>query len=213
VDCPLCTTREPEAFFEDSQRAYLRCPTCQLVFVPAHQRLDPPAEKSEYDQHQNDPNDEGYRRFLGRLFEPLQRRLTPGQRGLDFGCGPGPTLSLMFRESGFDCQDYDPIYFPKASVFEQRFDFITATEVVEHLFFPNQEFERLWQLLVPGGTLGLMTKLVVDRQAFSKWHYKNDPTHVCFFSRPTLRWLAQKLGAEMEILGADVILLKKPASP
>jgi len=52
-----------------------------------------------------------------------------------------------------------------------------------------------------------MTKLVRDRQAFAGWHYKNDPTHVCFFSEQTWQWWAQRQGTPLHIVGADVILL------
>ena len=54
-----------------------------------------------------------------------------------------------------------------------------------------------------------MTKLVRDRTAFARWHYKNDPSHVCFFSEGTWRWWALRHGAELEIIGADVILLNR----
>ena len=58
--------------------------------------------------------------------------------------------------------------------------------------------------------MGVMTKLVRDRAAFSTWHYKNDPTHVCFFSAATWSWWARQNGAALELHGADVILLRKP---
>jgi SAM-dependent methyltransferase len=177
--------------------------------VPPGQRLSPAEEKAEYDKHENNPQDLGYRAFLSRLFTPLVQRLPKDASGLDFGCGPGPTLSLLFQKAGHDCAKYDPNYFPDAHLLEEEWDFITATEVVEHLFKPGKELERLWAILKPGGILGIMTKLVKNREAFSKWHYKNDPTHVCFFSRETFQWLARHLEAEMEFIGADVILLMK----
>ena len=65
-------------------------------------------------------------------------------------------------------------------------------------------------MLRPGGCLGVMTKLVRDREAFAHWHYKNDPTHVCFFSEQTWRWWAGRHDTHAEILGSDVILLGKP---
>ncbi len=47
-------------------------------------------------------------------------------------------------------------------------------------------------------------------QAFGLWHYKNDPTHVCFFSRDTWQWWARQCGAGLEFIGSDVMLLQKP---
>ena len=70
---------------------------------------------------------------------------------------------------------------------------------------------RLWRQLRPGGYLGLMTKLVIDCDAFSRWPYKNDATHVCFFSRETLDWWGAQRGATPEFVAADAILFRKPA--
>ena len=54
-----------------------------------------------------------------------------------------------------------------------------------------------------------MTKRAADREAFAQWHYKQDPTHVCFWSDTSLQWLANDLSADLEIIGSDVALLQK----
>jgi 2-polyprenyl-3-methyl-5-hydroxy-6-metoxy-1,4-benzoquinol methylase len=137
----------------------------------------------------------------------MAARLTPGARGLDFGCGPAPALACMLREAGYSVSLYDSFYLPDNGALRDSYDFACATEVVEHLHRPGVELARLWALLKPGGWLGLMTKLVRDREAFAAWHYKNDPTHVCFFSERTWQWWAQRQGTALQIIGADVILL------
>jgi SAM-dependent methyltransferase len=209
--CPLCQCAEVADYFRDRRRPYLRCGQCSLVFVPREFLLDRVAEKAEYDLHRNAVDDPRYRSFLSRLAHPLTQRLAPGARGLDFGCGPGPALAHMLREAGFDVAVYDSFYAPDESVLEQRYDFICATEVVEHLHQPGNELARLWRIVRPGGGyLGVMTKLVHDREAFASWHYKNDPTHVCFFSRATWQWWAQQQAAELRFIGSDVILLRRP---
>ena len=207
--CPLCAGIGISAYFSDKRRSYQRCERCRLVFVPARFHLDRGAERAEYDLHQNEPGDPGYRAFLSRLLRPLTRRLEPGARGLDFGCGPGPALAEMLREGGFDMSLYDSFYLPDKRPLQDQYDFICATEVVEHLHQPGAELARLWALLRPGGWLGIMTKLVRNRAAFANWHYKNDPTHVCFFSGDTWRWWAGQQGAQLSLIGADVILLAK----
>ena len=70
-------------------------------------------------------------------------------------------------------------------------------------------FEQLFQMLNPGGFLGIMTKLVKDQNAFSNWHYKQDPTHIRYFSRPTFDYLARKYSAEIDYVGNDVIIFQK----
>ena len=82
-------------------------------------------------------------------------------------------------------------------------------QVVEHLRAPGPALNRLWDHLNPGGTLGLMTQLVIPSQDFASWYYQKDPTHISFYSEATFQWLAGSWKAEIEILGMDVILLKK----
>ncbi len=208
--CPLCAdTGGSSHFYSDRHRHYYRCPVCHLVHVPPSQFLSLEEERVEYDKHQNSPDDAGYRKFLGRLFTPLNSRLSPVSHGLDFGSGSGPTLSLMFEEEGHRMSLFDPYYAPDKHALCGQYDFITATEVVEHLHDPAAEFARLWSILKPGGWLGIMTKLALDRAAFSRWHYKNDPTHVCFFSSKTMDWLAEQWQAELCQIGNDVLLFKK----
>ncbi len=209
MQCSLCSGSEPALFHRDAQREYLRCGECRLVYVPPHHFLDLESERAEYSLHENDPADVGYREFLSRLATPLTQRLQAGARGLDFGCGPGPALVAMLRESGFEVAQYDPFFFPDRTPLSRRYDFITATEVVEHLHRPGEELERLWAMLRPGGWLGVMTKLVIDAAAFADWHYKNDLTHVSFFSRETWQWWAESHQTLPEFIGADVILLRR----
>lgn len=210
--CPLCASAETAFYHRDARRDYRHCRRCDLVFVPPVFRLSPAEERAVYDQHENSPEDLGYRRFLGRLFDPLRERLAPGARGLDFGAGPGPTLSVMFEEAGHPMAIYDPFYAPDAGVLEEEYDFITATEVAEHLFAPGEVLARLAGRLRPGGWLGLMTKRTTTREAFARWHYILDPTHVGFFSEASFQWLAESLGMSVEFPAADVVLLQKPAA-
>ncbi|WP_455201912.1 class I SAM-dependent methyltransferase [Kaarinaea lacus] len=180
-----------------------------MIFVPSIHFLSAEEEKSQYDLHQNHPDDQGYRKFLSRLLIPMKEKLKPGDCGLDFGSGPGPTLSIMFEEQGYTMKIYDHFYADDGYVLQQQYDFITATETLEHLHRPKTELERLWSILKPGGCLGIMTKLVKDREAFTHWHYKNDLTHVCFFSQQTFNWLAELWQARLEYYGDDVIVFQK----
>jgi SAM-dependent methyltransferase len=211
LQCPLCEENNAREYHADELRHYLQCPRCRLVFVPPQFHLARAAEKAEYDLHQNAVDDPGYRRFLSRLAEPLVCRLTAGSRGLDFGCGPAPALAELLQQQGFEVALYDSFFRPDSAALDGDYDFICATEVVEHLHRPGPELARLWRLLRPAGWLGVMTKLVLDREAFSRWHYKRDPTHVSFFSRETWQWWARERGASPEFIGADVVLVQKVA--
>ncbi len=210
MPCPLCKNKNGCSHFHtDRLRDYYRCTCCHLIHVPSTHFLSPLKEKCEYDKHQNSPQDDNYRKFLNRLFTPLKSRIKPNSYGLDFGSGPGPTLSLMFEEAGHRMSIYDPIYAPQKTILTSRYDFITASEVVEHLHDPESELMHIWSILKPGGWLGIMTKLAQNQIAFSKWHYKNDLTHVCFFSTQTMEWLSKHWQADLVIIGKDVILFQK----
>ncbi|MFK5893254.1 MAG: class I SAM-dependent methyltransferase [Pseudomonadota bacterium] len=217
--CPLCTKIQSSAYYCDHKRDYLHCDVCQLVYVPAEFHLTAAQEKKQYDFHTNNPADQNYRQFLSRLFIPLSNQLLAGSTGLDFGSGPGPTLSVMFEEVGFSMFIYDKFYAKNDSVFENNYDFITATEVIEHLKNPAQEIKRLLSKIKTGGYLGIMTKLIdnslleqslIEKQErFKNWHYKNDLTHICFYSQETFFWIARQYQLSVEFIGADVIILKK----
>lgn len=206
--CPLCLSQKIEPFFLDNIREYFRCQNCELIFVPEKYWLSFADEKDVYDLHENDPIDLGYRRFLSRLTTPLLERVGACKNGLDFGCGPGPTLSIMLEELGHQVALFDPVYYPTTSVLQQKYDFICSTEVVEHLHNPNDTFTLLFNMLEQKGSLAIMTKLVSSKSAFERWHYIRDMTHVCFYSEATFAHIAKRFNAEYEIIGNDVILMK-----
>lgn len=139
----------------------------------------------------------------------MLEQVSPQASGLDFGSGPGPTLSLMFEEHGHRMHLYDKFYASDESILQRHYDFITSTEVLEHLEQAAHTLELLWSILLPGGLLGLMTKLRSDESDFAQWHYKNDPTHICFYSVKCFEFLARRWRAKLEISGRDVILLHK----
>ena len=207
--CPLCSSMHTQAFHEDKKRSYLRCDRCELVFVPCAYWLSYEDEKATYDLHENTVDDQGYLQFLARLSTPLLKRLPAQHNGLDFGCGPGPALSVVLQQQGHQVDLFDPFYYNDPAALTKVYDFICATEVVEHLRDPNKEFTALFSMLKPGGWLAIMTKLMIDPHAFRQWHYIRDPTHICFYSRNTFTYLAQRFNATLTFIGNDVILLNK----
>lgn len=193
-------------YHRDTQREYRQCGQCALVFVPSRWLLPPAAEKAQYDLHRNAVDDPGYRQFLARVAAPLMQRVPAPASGLDFGCGPGPALAGMLREQGYSVALYDPFYCPDVSVLAALYDFVTCTEVIEHVYDAAAVWQQLFALLRPGGTLVVMTKRVTDREAFARWHYKTDPTHVRFYSDATLEWIATQFNATLTLAGADVAI-------
>ena len=209
--CPLCDAGDCSHYHRDARRDYYHCDRCELVFADPATHLDAAAERAVYDQHENDPADAGYRRFLGRLADPMLERLRPGTHGLDYGSGPGPALSVMLEEAGMAMAIYDPFYAPDPTPLQRTYDFVTCTETAEHFFDPAAEFDRLGALLRPGGWLGVMTCFQTDDARFARWHYRMDPTHVVFYRRETLAWVAAARGWHFESPRKDVALMRVPA--
>ncbi len=208
--CPLCLSSRTEPFAHAHGRRYYECGECRLVFVEPGQRPGPAAERAHYGTHRNDPADPGYRAFLDRVAVPLAERLAPGTEGLDYGSGPGPTLSVMLRERGFRVELYDPFFAPGEESLRRTYDFVTCTETAEHFHRPAEEFERFDRLLRPGGWLAVMTGWLGDDTDFGAWRYARDPTHVCFYRPATLDWVAARHGWSLEVPRRDVALFRKP---
>lgn len=208
--CPLCESQHIRFYYEDSRRQYWSCSRCCLVFVPSVYHLSQASEKREYDKHQNGPDDAGYREFLARLLTPMVQRLTPASVGMDYGCGPGPATAAIFAQNGIHIDLYDPIYASSFDAGDYHYDFVVCTEVVEHFRQPHQDWGQLRNCVKPGGLVGVMTKLVIDKERFRHWHYKNDPTHIAFYSHNTLEWIAAHWRAELTFVAKDAFIFLLP---
>lgn len=188
--CSLCTLGKGIDYFKDDLATYYQCAQCGLIFMSKAYHLSKNEEKRRYDFHQNDPTDPEYRAFLSTLLEPLASRLTTGANGLDYGCGPGPTVSSMLNEQGFKMKTYDPYYYNDEGLLNKTYDFITCTEVVEHLRNPAKDWQQMAMLVRNGGWIGVMTDLFDENIDFGSWYYRRDPTHICFYSKKTFMWIA-----------------------
>ena len=202
--CSLCGSAEARHCLEADGRQYFECVRCRLIFVPSRFWPTPEEEHARYDQHRNSPDDLGYREFLSRPCRAVRDRVPPPATGLDFGSGPGPTLSLMLAGAGYDMRVYDVFYAPDESVLEGPYDFVTCTEVIEHLHDPATVLSGVVERLRPGGWLVVQTQLAPGHEAFATWRYRRDQTHVGFYSETTFRHLARMLDCRLERAADDV---------
>ena len=207
--CQLCGSSETTFFFEDKFRPYRRCTVCFLIYVPSEFHVSAESEKARYEEHNNDADDAGYRNFLERITEPIKSRFAEGCRGLDFGCGPTPLLAAILKHDGYEMNVFDPFYAPNQSVLETKYDFIVTTEVVEHLSNPLSEFERLFSLIRDDGMLAVMTRPYNETVYFRGWHYKNDATHISFFSVETFEWMSKHLGEGFRQFDSDIFVFDR----
>jgi SAM-dependent methyltransferase len=192
------------------ERLYLHCQHCDLVYLDPNQRLSLRDERAQYDLHSNQIDDLGYRKFLNRLVLPLAKHLpTPPKRvlqGLDFGCGPEPALAKLLGESGHEIQSYDPTYFPCIDLLNFQYDFITCSEVIEHMYDPLREFRGIHHMLKPGAILAIMTGMCTSWQDFASWHYRRELTHVCFYGRKSMGWIGRHFNWQLRYLQGSVAI-------
>jgi SAM-dependent methyltransferase len=210
LTCPLCRNIDNHAPVKGADaRQYFHCSNCDLIFVAPAFYLSAEAEQARYQFHQNNIEDVGYVAFLNKAIQPALLFMNSAMKGLDYGCGPSPTLSKLLQQQGFLCDDYDPYFFPELNT-TRKYDFIFATECFEHFFQPEKELHIISDLLNENGLLIIMTEQWQTIEHFNTWYYPKDPTHVCFYHTNTFNFIAEKFG--FEILHNDekrVVVLRK----
>lgn len=211
MECLLCAS-ESQLFFTDAKngRQYLHCSTCDLRFLDPSQRLNAKDEFDRYKLHTNFIDDPGYQKFVEPLYQLIKSKIPKGSIGLDYGCGDGPILSHLLSHHSFQVELYDPFFRPDEQVLHRKYDFVFAVEVIEHFFNPASEFARLKQLIRPGGSLFFMTHICSETIEFGSWYYRQDPTHVCFYSAKTLEWIREQFGFQsFQQVGDRVIMFEQ----
>ncbi len=206
--CTLCESDTVNLHFKDKDRDYYICSNCGFLFVPKVFHLESLEEKDRYGLHENNPNDPHYREFLERLLTPLLNFIDPSMEGVDFGCGPGPTTSIILKEKGLACLDYDPYFKNDKTIFERTFDFVTCTEVVEHFNNPKTSWETMLSLLAQKSYLAVMTSFFSKELNLKGWHYKNDPTHISFYQEQTMQWIAGSYNLKIVHLERNIVIFQ-----
>jgi len=190
---------------------YYHCHLCECIFKSPDHYQDFETQKERYNLHTNDENDEGYIAYFQRFIDFTYPYVFSSKRALDFGCGESSILSEMFEKKGISCDFYDPIYHPDGIDETKKYDLIVSTEVFEHLHQPREVFESLLKRLEKGGYLALQTQFHTNElEAFKKWYYHQDPTHIVFFTVMTFRVLCEMFDCEFVIdNGKNMVLIRK----
>ena len=215
VLCRLCNSKViPFTIYKG--REYHRCPKCYLIQLLRSQCPSLEEEQREYQLHINDPYDERYRRYLqpvtNSMLEWLQKKKIQQPRILDFGSGPGPTISVVLEEQGWSVTNYDPFFSPDTSALLQRYDVISCTEVVEHFYEPKTSWEQLLALRNEQGSIIVMTQCSDSysrEETFHKWRYIREKSHVVFYHSQTMHWIAKHYGLQLSVLTPSVFVFSE----
>jgi SAM-dependent methyltransferase len=208
MECTLCQNIHLEHIdIENDTRKYILCLSCYLIFTHPQHLLPKSTAKAHYLNHNNTIEQEGYRKFLNRVITPALRFISPGMKGLDYGCGPTPVLSKILEEKGITCYNYDPLFDFDHPL--EIYDFVFATECFEHFTVPGTDIKDLLALIKPGGFLGLMTHQWETVDNFKKWYYKNDPTHVSFYHQKTFEYISNQYRLRYQFNDSNRVVILK----
>ncbi|MBI9098001.1 MAG: class I SAM-dependent methyltransferase [Spirochaetaceae bacterium] len=191
--CQICS----EITYEKTDRKgriFHFCRNCRFISLDSSFFLTPEQEKKRYELHNNTLENQGYKKWLNSFIDQAVSPYVPvhGQI-LDFGSGPNPVLKILLEQKGFSVNIYDKYFYDVP--FSGLYDTITATEVMEHIASPVQLLDTLKKSLKTKGHLAIKTEFRPDKdEDFLKWWYKEDPTHISFFSRHTFNILSDKIG-------------------
>ncbi len=199
--CKICKGTARKFTDKVFDNDYYLCKKCGFISKDEKNLLEPKEEFQIYENHENSIEDIKYvEYFKSFLDKALFKYVTKGEKGIDFGSGPEPVLATIL-ERDYNCQMdvYDLFYAPEEVYKNKIYDFITSTEVIEHLKDPLKYFRFFNKHLKVGGYLGLMTLLHEgDIDEFLEWHYRRDMTHISFFTKHSLLRIAESTGFKLK---------------
>ena len=202
--CRLCHN-QAKLVFEDV-RPFYACNICGLIFSDCFLSVEA-VEKHYKDQHTN-PFDwkkeaEVFVEWLNNVgFSVPLLSISI----LDYGSGSG-LLAEALKKIGFKVDCYEPMLhgeFNRES-YSEAYDVIILNEVVEHLEDINKTLDIVYKVLADNGVVFIKT-LLTDRlindplnfqDLFKGWWYKDDPTHISFFSFLTIDYICKDRGRNL----------------
>ncbi len=206
--CPLCSNTGT-TFFKDEKQHFYLCGTCKGIYRNTSEYLNQTDEKERYQHHKNHINDLGYIKFADPIISSVKKYFNKNHRGLDFGAGHTPVISEILKNDNYQVEIYDPLFFDNKELLQNKYNFISCCEVIEHFYNPKKEFELLYSLLNPKGKLICMTLIYNEGMNFENWFYKNDPTHVFIYQKETFHWIKNYFGFKKVIINNRLILFCK----
>ena len=224
VECPLCHSseiffvgsiiyREPTMFstnqvkLEKPPELY-ECKVCNSSFTQNIVREQVAykmySEGSSADKWPRDTSlvEEKHTNIIARLDKYFLKE----KRVLDIGCNTGILLDYA-RSRGCLTYGIEPssaslevlrnkghIAFPSIESTSEKYDVITAFDLIEHLYDVSGFLNRTWELLADGGEIILLTgdiQSFTARLAKEHWWYLKAPEHIVF---PSVKYVSRTNG-------------------
>lgn len=181
---------------------YYKCKNCGLIYSHAFDKWSD-ADYSRYiynDEYiKHDPNFICKRslhnfNLLRNAFKNLQNF-----RMLDFGCGDGQLVQLL-QEYGTDVVGWDP-FNNSAPIPNEKYEFITSFEVMEHTPTPVKTMEMIDSLLEQNNGKYFFSTLTNDfhlNKLMNFWYIAPRNGHITIYSNKSLDILFSKFGMKVK---------------
>lgn len=221
--CEVCGGEHAEPRFEilGTEFHLSACHTCgtgRLLPVPSDEQL-----ASFYPAEYYGNSGKKFKGFVERIVRLvgarhahfLARRLSPGARVLDVGCGRGITLSALadagFEAHGFEVsqdavEGLDPRIqtrvapsLSEANYPAESFDKVMLWHVLEHVRQPREVMQEVFRILKPGGYAVVAVPNFSSwqsRWADNAWFHLDLPRHLTHFPAAALGQLLSDIGFE-----------------
>jgi len=221
LSCPICYANSIIEIGIKNQHWLAKCPKCSCVFVnpvPSAEQLG-----EIYDDYL--ATDKYLKKLkkktvtsVYKIFK-LKKYLTKPQKNfLDVGCNIGATVRaaqiMGFNAMGIDLdstsiskakQLFTGCEFSAVSTFDlvekqRKFDFIFCSEVIEHVPFPHEFVQSLFDLMADNAILYLTTPDTAHSRVpkdILSWKEVKPPEHIIYFNKKSLTLLLKKHGFEI----------------
>lgn len=222
TSCPLCTShKKVQAYPKFFPYQVVRCYSCNFYYLSPR-----PTEASMLQLYSNDAYFEGqgdgyssyYEQKLAlkatfrRLMRNMQKHRLTGGSLLEVGCGYGFLLDearnffSLRVGTEFSAQAAEHAQLTADRVYhggvdripeEQKFDCIISTQVIEHVYHPQEFIHHLLKHLKPGGKMIVATPNMGSFWRYlmgHRWPSFKIPEHVLYFDRQSLSGLMERVG-------------------
>ncbi|MCF6331263.1 MAG: class I SAM-dependent methyltransferase [Sulfurimonas sp.] len=222
MSCKLCGSKDfkyKKGQVRDAKEIkILECSECSLVYLSSTKHIDENFyeesnmhKEVDFNRWQNQTKEDDERRF--EFVKPM----ITNKSVLDFGSGNGG-FALMAKEISSNVATVElekavvPFYAKKSLTLydnldkiEEKFDYITAFHVLEHLREPEVTLETMKDLLKDGGKIivevpnakdALLS--IYESEAFSKFTYWS--CHLYLYNQRTITLLAKKASLKVDFV-------------
>ena len=221
INCPICNSNKAVQILKENKFDIYKCLSCDLQFVwpqPNKEALKRTYSKKYFHGNVLTPKGyEDYHQLNHELIKEAKKKIkfiekySVEKNLLDIGCGTGIFLEEARRRgykiSGNEISSYalkslkqkNITCFPGAVesgiLPKERFDIITAWDVIEHIPKIKRAFKEVVGSLKEGGYLFLTTPdtQTIDSLLMGRlwYNYKKAPEHVLFLNRKSIAKLSK----------------------